>query len=79
MQVGIKREGGYAFFFGELLAIKAAAFFATGFLGAGFFTTFAFVAVGLGVGLVVAAFACTGAIRQAATNSDISFFIYLTT
>ena len=35
--------------------------------------------MGLGVGLVVAAFACTGAIRQAATNSDISFFIYLTT
>jgi hypothetical protein len=32
MQVGIKREGGYAFFFGELLAIKAAAFFVTGFL-----------------------------------------------
>lgn len=32
MQVGIEKEGGYAFFFGELLAIKAAAFFVTGFL-----------------------------------------------
>jgi hypothetical protein len=56
-----------------------AGFLTTGFLVAGFFSTLAFVAVGLGDGFGVAAVACTGAKRQAVTNSAGSFFIYLTT
>jgi hypothetical protein len=67
------------FFFFLTGGFLATGFFTTGFLVAGLATTLDFVVVGLGVGLVVAAFAWIGAIRQAATISAISFFIYLTT
>jgi len=75
-----KPGGGHfsGFFAGKFFFFLAAGFLTTGFLTAGFLTTLAFVAVGFGDGLVVAAFAWTGATRQAATSSAKSFFIYLT-
>ena len=54
-------------------------FFVAGFLTTGFLTTLAFVDVGLGDGFGVAAVACAGTKRQAATNRAKSFFTYLTT
>ena len=70
---------GKFFFFFLTTFFFVAGFLTTGFLTTGFLTTLAFVDVGLGDGFGVAADACAGTKRQAATNRAKSFFIYLTT